>query len=145
MTESKDDQINEGELPLTPKERQTLKGRAHKLNPIVLLGNAGLSEPALKEIGRALNAHELIKIRVPTDDDAERVRIFAEIATRLSAARVQSIGKVLVLYRPLPEGAAADPAHHLANAPHYTAPGGRPKPPQFSPRSAVMKKAGRSR
>ena len=146
MTESEDKQTKQGELPLTPKERQTLKGRAHSLNPVVMLGNAGLSEPVLKEIDRALNAHELIKIRLPTDDEAERARIFADIATRLSAARVQSIGKVLVLYRPLPEGAAAAGAHHtLANAPHYTAPGGRPKPSQFSPRSAVMKKAGRSR
>jgi putative YhbY family RNA-binding protein len=139
-------QTDERELQLTPKERQTLKGRAHRLNPVVLLGNAGLSEPALKEIDRALNAHELIKIRVPMDDDAELAKLFADIATRLSAARVQTIGKVLVLYRPLPQGAAtAASPHTLANAPHYTAPGGRPKPSQFSPRSAVMKKAGRSR
>jgi putative YhbY family RNA-binding protein len=134
------------ELQLTPKERQTLKGRAHRLNPVVLLGNAGLSEPALKEIDRALNAHELIKIRVPTDDDGERTRIFAEIATRLSAARVQSIGKVLVLYRPLPQGAAgAESPHHPSNLPHYVAPGGKPGRPAFSPRSAVMRKAARSR
>ena len=146
MTESSSEQPKQGELTLTPKERQTLKGRAHSLNPVVMLGNAGLSEPVLKEIDRALNAHELIKIRVPTDDEAERTRIFSDIATRLAAARVQSIGKVLVLYRPLPPGAAASTAlHTLAGAPHFVAPGGRPKPSQFSPRSAVMKKAGRSR
>lgn len=146
MTESEQIPANTSELSLTPRERQTLKGRAHKLNPVVLLGNAGLSEPALKEIDRALNAHELIKVRVPTDDDAELARIFADIATRLSAARVQSIGKVLVLYRPLPEGAAgAASSNSLGNVPHYNAPGGRPNRPQFSPRNAVMKKAGRSR
>lgn len=146
MNESKIEQPGQGELPLTPKERQTLKGRAHSLNPVVMLGNAGLSEPVLKEIDRALNAHELIKVRLPIDDDAERARIFSEIAIRLAAARVQSIGKVLVLYRPLPQGAsAATSPHTLANAPHFIAPGGRPKPSQFSPRSAVMKKAGRSR
>jgi RNA-binding protein len=139
-------QPDQRELQLTPKDRQTLKGRAHQLNPVVILGNSGLSEPALKEIDRALNAHELIKIRVPIDDDTERGKVFADIATRLSAARVQSIGKVLVLFRPLPQGiASAASPHTLANAPHYTAPGGRPKPSQFSPRSAVMKKAGRSR
>ncbi len=135
-----------GELQLTPKERQTLKGRAHKLNPVVLLGNAGLSESVLKEIDRALTAHELIKIRVPVDDDAERSKLFIEIATRLAAARVQSIGKVLVLYRPLPEGEhGAEVSHHTSSNAHYNAPGGRSNRPQFSPRSAVMRKAGRSR
>jgi putative YhbY family RNA-binding protein len=134
------------ELQLTPKQRQTLKGRAHKLNPVVLLGNAGLSEPVLKEIDRALNAHELIKIRVPGDDEAERVRVFTDIADRLSAARVQSIGKVLVLYRPLPDGApSVEGAHAPAEGPHYTAAGGKPGRPTFTPRNAVMRKAGRSR
>lgn len=135
----------QGELTLTPKERQTLKGRAHKLNPVVLLGNAGLSEPVLKEIDRALQAHELIKIRVPNDDEAERHRISIEIASRLGAARVQSIGKVLVLYRPAPESEQSTAAHvHSGNGTHYNAPG-RSNRPQFSPRSAVMRKAGRSR
>lgn len=134
------------EFQLTPKERQTLKGRAHKLNPVVLLGNAGLSEPVLKEIDRALNAHELIKIRVPNDDDAERTRIFADIAERLSAARVQSIGKVLVLYRPLPEDAPATAdAHHSGNGPRFTAMGGKPNRTGFTPRSGIMRKAARSR
>ena len=146
MTESEESPAQPGELALTPRERQTLKGRAHKLNPVVLLGNAGLSEPVLKEIDRALSAHELIKIRVPTDDDTERAKTFAEIATRLAAARVQSIGKVLVLYRPLPDGAASAQAQHGAGStPHYVAPGAKPNRPQFSPRNAVMKKAGRSR
>lgn len=133
------------ELQLTPKERQALKGRAHKLNPVVLLGNAGLSEAVLKEIDRALQAHELIKIRVPSDDEAERAQMFSEIATRLSAARVQSIGKVLVLYRPLPEGERDTAAAHHGQAAHHNTPGNRPNRPQFSPRSAVMRKAGRSR
>ena len=133
-----------GELPLSPKERQVLKGRAHKLNPVVLLGNAGLSEPALKEIDRALNAHELIKVRVPGDDESERNRIFSDIAQRLGAARVQSIGKVLVLYRPLPEGAAAAGSHAAAPTAAYN-PAARSGRPQFTPRSAVMRKAGRSR
>ena len=133
------------ELQLTPKERQALKGRAHKLNPVVLLGNAGLSEAVLKEIDRALQAHELIKIRVPSDDEAERAKMFSEIATRLSAARVQSIGKVLVLYRPLPEGERDVASAHHGHAAHHNIPGGRPNRPQFSPRNAVMRKAGRSR
>jgi len=94
------------EIQLTPKERQALKARAHGLKPVVLLGNAGLSSPVLKEIDRALTAHELIKVKVPGDDRTVRDELFANVAEALSAARVQAIGKLFVMYRPLPEEAA---------------------------------------
>jgi len=99
------------EIYLTPKQRQALKARAHLLKPVVLLGNSGLSRPVLSEISRALAAHQLIKVKVPSDDRSERDSVFAEIAKSLSAARVQSIGKLLVLYRPTPddEGEAGVP------------------------------------
>lgn len=95
------------ELTLTRDERLTLKGRAHHLNPVVLLGAAGLTDAVIKEIDRALNVHELIKIRVPGDDRDQREAMFANLADRLGAARVQMIGKLLVLYRPKPETPAA--------------------------------------
>lgn len=91
------------ELSLTPKERQALKARAHALKPVVLLGAAGLTAAVVKEIDRALTAHELVKIRVPRDDRAEREEMWASLADTLSAARVQAIGKLIVLYRPAPE------------------------------------------
>ncbi|MGZ9032074.1 MAG: ribosome assembly RNA-binding protein YhbY [Burkholderiaceae bacterium] len=91
------------EIQLTPKERQALKALAHGLKPVVLLGSAGLSPSVVKEIDRALVAHELIKVKVPVDDRAEREEIFASVAESLSAARVQAIGKLLVLFRPAPE------------------------------------------
>jgi len=134
------------ERTLTPKERQTLKGRAHSLNPVVLLGNAGLSDAVLQEIDHALNAHGLIKVRVPLDDKTERDEIFKSIAARLGAARVQSIGKVLVLYRPMPE--APDGAHMRAHPSKNTAASGNPPPRYQAPKaskSGVMRKAGRSR
>jgi putative YhbY family RNA-binding protein len=90
------------ELALTPKQRQALKGRAHGLKPVVLLGAAGLSPAVLCEIDRALAAHELIKVKVPGDDREQREAIFATVADRLAAARVQAIGKLLVLFRPAP-------------------------------------------
>ena len=95
------------EVPLSPKERQALKARAHGLKPVVLLGNAGASSPVIKEIDRALASHELIKVRVPGDDRAERDTLFTKLADTLSAARVQAIGKLLVFYRPAPEEAVA--------------------------------------
>jgi len=88
------------ELTLPKDQRLLLKAQAHSLDPVVLLGAAGLSDAALAEIDRALKAHALIKVRVPLDDRAEREGVFAQIATRLGAARVQSIGKLIVLYRP---------------------------------------------
>jgi putative YhbY family RNA-binding protein len=97
------------QLTLTPHERQELKGRAHRLNPVVLLGAGGLTEAVFKEVDRALNAHGLIKIKVPGDERAAREDIFVQLAERLSAARVQTIGKILVLYRPQPDALAVPP------------------------------------
>jgi putative YhbY family RNA-binding protein len=91
------------ELNLTRDERLALKAHAHHLDPVVLLGAAGATDAVVKEIDRALAAHELIKIRVPGDDRDAREAIFADLAERLDAARVQMIGKLLVLYRPRPE------------------------------------------
>jgi RNA-binding protein len=96
------------EITLTPKERQALKALAHGLKPVVLLGSAGLTPSVVKEIDRALLAHELIKVKVPSDDRDAREEIFATVAENLSAARVQSIGKLLVLFRPAPEEQQAE-------------------------------------
>jgi len=90
------------ELVLDRDERLALKAQAHALNPVVLLGAAGLNAAVLAEIDRALASHGLIKVRIPSADRDEREAMFAEIADRLAAARVQAIGKLLVLYRPPP-------------------------------------------
>ncbi len=94
------------ELALTRDERLALRARAHHLNPVVLLGAAGLTEAVFKETDRALAAHELIKVRIPGDDRGEREAICEQLAERLGAARVQLIGKLLVLFRPRPEDEA---------------------------------------
>jgi putative YhbY family RNA-binding protein len=91
------------ELILSSAQRQALKGRAHSLRPVVLLGASGLTDKVLREIDRALAAHSLIKVKVPNDDRNERTQIAAEVAGKLSAANVQSIGKIIVLFRPQPE------------------------------------------
>ena len=90
-------------LSLAVSERLSLKGRAHALNPAVMIGNAGLTEAVLKEIALALKAHELIKIRVMSDDRASRETVLEAICKRLDAAPVQHIGKILVVYKPNPE------------------------------------------
>ena len=96
------------ELLLDRDTRLDLRGQAHGLDPVVLLGANGLTDAVLKEIDRALLAHELIKIRVPGDEREEREAIYNEIADKLNAARIQMIGKLLVLWRPNPEKQKAE-------------------------------------
>jgi len=89
-------------IALTPADRKALRARAHHLDPVVMIGEAGLSRAVLAEADRALNAHELIKIRVLGDDRAQRQALLTEICSALGCAAVQSIGKLLIVYRPKP-------------------------------------------
>lgn len=124
------------EITLTPKERQALKALAHGLKPVVLLGASGLSPAVVSEIDRALAAHELIKVKVPGDDRAEREEIFATVAEQLSAARVQSIGKLLVLFRPAPDKEDTAPVAQAPKGKRAPRVDSRsPKAPAQSPRS----------
>lgn len=87
-------------LPLTPRDRQKLKGRAHALEPVVHVGQAGITEHVANELDRALTAHELIKVKVSAPDRDAREALCDDIVTRTDAAEVQRVGKVLVLWRP---------------------------------------------
>lgn len=85
---------------LNPAQLRFLRAQAHHLNPVVMVGNAGLSAAVLKEIGAALKAHELIKIKVMNDERLEREAMLVSICESLKAASVQHIGKTLVVYKP---------------------------------------------
>ena len=85
--------------PLTPAQRQFLKGLAHTRQPVVMIGNQGLTAAVLKEIDQALSAHELIKIKAASNEPDIRRAWLDEICTATGAASVQQIGKVLVIYR----------------------------------------------
>ena len=91
---------------LTAKERANLKARAHALEPVVNVGGAGVTERLVAEVERALTAHELIKVKVGTDDRADRVAIGDEICTRTGATAVHRVGKVLIMWRPRPLASA---------------------------------------
>lgn len=91
------------QLKLPRDMRIMLRAQAHHLDPVVLLGASGLTDAVRKEIDRELNIHGLIKIKVPSDDREERVAIYEELAETLNAAKIQLIGKLFVLYRPIPE------------------------------------------
>lgn len=93
---------------LTTKERAHLKARAHALEPVVQIGGAGVTDRVVAEVDRALTAHELIKVKVSTDDREARVAIGDELSTRTDAAAVHRVGKVLILWRPRPVSPAED-------------------------------------
>jgi RNA-binding protein len=87
---------------LTTRERAHLKARAHALEPVVRVGHAGLTDAAVASIDRALEAHELIKVRLGEGEREERAEMSAAIGARTGAALVQRVGRVLVLWRPRP-------------------------------------------
>ena len=88
---------------LSPVQRQALRAKAHPLKPVVMIGGAGLTEPVLAEIDRALNAHSLIKIRLLDADRDERQVLMDAICRQLGVQPVQAIGKLLIVHRKLPE------------------------------------------
>jgi len=87
---------------LTPAQRKEHRAAAHHLDPVVAIGNDGLTAAVRKEADAALKAHGLIKVRVFSDDREAREAIFRELADTLDAAPIQHIGKLLVLWRPVP-------------------------------------------
>jgi putative YhbY family RNA-binding protein len=88
--------------PLLPSFRRDLRARAHHLHPVVSVGHHGLTPSVLHEIDVALIAHELVKVRVFVDDREARQSLLVRICKALDCAAVQSIGKLLVVWRPRP-------------------------------------------
>jgi len=84
---------------LSSSERKALKARAHKLEPVVIIGGKGLTDQVVKEVDVALKAHELIKVRAPSLERDEREETLQTLCERTGAEAVQTIGKVFVIYR----------------------------------------------
>ena len=132
-------------LPLTPQQRRELRAKAHHLHPVVSIGQHGVTPQVLHEIDVALNAHELIKVRVFDDDRAAREAMLLSIADQLDAAPVQHLGKLLILWRPAPEQEAE--ARKPARAPAKKAsvrrrPIARERAPRSPPRSDTLRSNG---
>ncbi|MEI6898107.1 MAG: ribosome assembly RNA-binding protein YhbY [Psychromonas sp.] len=86
-------------MNLSNKQKKHLKGLAHPLKPVVLLGQNGLTEGVLAEIENALNFHELIKVKIATDDREMKQLIVDAIVRETEAINVAKIGHIVVLYR----------------------------------------------
>ncbi|CAN7455847.1 YhbY family RNA-binding protein [Pseudorhodoferax sp. LjRoot39] len=91
------------QIQLTPAQRKVHRAEAHHLDPVVMVGGDGLTPAVVRETDLALNAHGLIKVRVFSDDRVSREAMYQQLADELSAAPIQHIGKLLVLWRPKPE------------------------------------------
>ncbi len=95
-------------ISLTGKQKNHLRGLAHALHPLVIVGEKGLTEGLLEETRQALEAHELIKVRVNAADREERKERIQAILAASNSQLVQEIGHIAVLYRP-----AKKPKLHL--------------------------------
>lgn len=90
-------------IQLTPAQRKQHRATAHHLDPVVMIGGDGLTPSVQNEADLALNAHGLIKIRIFSEDRAIRESMLKTLSEKLGAAPIQHIGKLIVLWRPLPE------------------------------------------
>ena len=86
-------------MKLSNKQKQHLKGLAHQLKPVVQLGQNGLTEGVLAEIENALSFHELIKVKVATDDREMKQLIIDAIVRETEAINIAKIGHIVVLFR----------------------------------------------
>jgi RNA-binding protein len=84
---------------LSIQERKRLRQIGHALNPVVMLGDKGLTENVIEELERALNDHELIKVKIVAEDREARAALIVEISEATGAEVVQTIGKIALLYK----------------------------------------------
>lgn len=87
-------------MPLSPAETKRLRRIGHELKPVVMTGGQGLTDAVVAEVDRALEDHELIKVRINGEDRDARAAEMALLAERTHAEKVQVIGKIVLLYRP---------------------------------------------
>jgi RNA-binding protein len=87
-------------MKLTTKQIKFLKAQAHKLKPVVILGNAGLTDAVLNEIEARIEHHELIKVRLNADNRENRLSMIEKIAASVHANLISTIGHIAIFYRP---------------------------------------------
>ncbi|MDT8383199.1 MAG: ribosome assembly RNA-binding protein YhbY [Gammaproteobacteria bacterium] len=84
---------------LTPKQKRHLRGLAHNLKPVVMIGNSGITDGVIAELDARLAHHELLKVRISGQDRNERLKMAADLCKRTNSQLVTTIGHIAVLYR----------------------------------------------
>ena len=100
-------------IRLNAAQRKEKRADAHHLHPVATIGGEGPTDAVTREIDLALKAHGLIKVRVFSDDRVQRESLLAQLADSLGAAPIQHIGKLLVLWRPIPPKERAEPDERM--------------------------------
>ena len=90
-------------MKLSESQKKYLRGLGHGLKPVVMIGDAGLTEAVLSEFSNCLEHHELIKVRVKVGDRTERDRIITRLCDSGQAELVQRIGNMALLFRENPD------------------------------------------
>ncbi len=86
-------------MPLSPERKKHFRTLGHQLKPVVTIAGNGLSEPVLKELNRALDDHELIKVKLALTERDERRELVAQLTALPNLELIQEIGKIVLLYR----------------------------------------------
>lgn len=87
-------------MTLSGKQKQHLRALAHKLKPVVIIGEAGLTDAVTAEADQALMYHELIKVKINSGERDDRQHMANQLCDRTGAELVQTIGRMYVIYRP---------------------------------------------
>ncbi len=90
---------------LTNTQIKFLRGIAHDLNPVVTIGNNGMTENLMEELESSLEHHEILKIKITLGERSDRKEIITKIANATNSHLIQSIGKVCVIFRANPQTA----------------------------------------
>lgn len=86
-------------MALSNPQKRHLRSLAHSLKPVVMIGQHGIRDSVLEELGVALDAHELIKVRVSAADREDRANMIEQLISASGAELVQTIGHIAVLFR----------------------------------------------
>ena len=90
-------------MALNAADKKQYRAIAHNLNPVIIIGDKGLTEGLMDELNRALNDHELIKLKIAIGDRDDRSKTIEDLVYRTGSELVQSIGKVAVLLKRNPK------------------------------------------
>ncbi|QJQ95412.1 MULTISPECIES: ribosome assembly RNA-binding protein YhbY [Halomonadaceae] len=90
-------------MSLSQAQKKAFRSIGHHLNPVVTVSENGISEGVIAELERALNDHELVKIKLAIAERDERSAMLEELIAQSGAERIQTIGKMALLYRRNPK------------------------------------------
>jgi len=86
-------------VALTDRQKKHLRRLGHALHPLVLVGQRGLTDGVISELGRALHDHELVKVRARVGDRENRNLVLGRLAADTGSELVHQIGNVGLFYK----------------------------------------------